>query len=93
MLDVVRMGLYAAQLMGYRQIMDSYRFVTYNGAKTMHVAQQDYGIATGRPASFIILNAPDFYHALNENVEVLYSVRAGRVVAETTPHETHVVLG
>jgi cytosine deaminase len=93
MLDVVRMGLYAAQLMGYRQIMDSYRFVTYNGATTMHIAQKDYGIATGRPASFVILNAPDFYHALNENAEVLYSVRAGRIVAQTTPHETHVVRG
>lgn len=89
MFDVVRMGLYAAQLMGYGQIMDSFRYVTYNGASTLHLTPADYGIAVGKPANCIVLNAPDFYHALNENVEVLYSIRHGRVIAQTTPHETH----
>lgn len=84
MLDVVRMGLYAAQIMGYGQIMDSYRFVTYNGAATLHIAPEDYGIAIGKPANGIVLNAPDFYHALNENAETLYSIRNGKVIVQTT---------
>lgn len=83
MLDVVRMGVYAAQLMGYRQIMDSYRFVTYNAAAVMGL--EDYGIAAGKPADCIILDAPNFYEALNDHAEVLYSVRRGHVIVSTVP--------
>lgn len=88
MLDAVHMGVYAAQLMGYGQIMDSYRFVTLNGAKALNVPEERYGIATGKPASFVVLDAPNFYEALNEHAEVLYSVRRGRVLAETAPRAT-----
>jgi cytosine deaminase len=89
MLDVVRMGVYAAQLMGYSQIMNSYRYVTYNGAKALHIDDQ-YGIEVGKPANCIILNAPNFYEALNENAEVRYSIRAGKVIVSTQPHVTTV---
>ena len=88
MLDVVRMGLYAAQIMGYGQIMNSYKFVTYNGATTLHIAATDYGIAIGKPANCIVLNAPNFYHALNENAETLYSIRGGKVIVRTKAKET-----
>jgi cytosine deaminase len=89
MLDVVRMGVYAAQLMGYSQIMDSYKYVTYNGAKALHI-DDHYGIEVGKPANCIILNASNFYEALNENDEVLYSIRAGKVIVSTRPHVTTV---
>ncbi len=82
-LNVVRMGLYAAQIMGYGRIMDSYRFVTYNGATTLRIAPEDYDIAAGKPANCIALNAPNFYHALNENAETLYSIRNGKVIVQT----------
>ncbi|KAA8815714.1 cytosine deaminase [Bifidobacterium vespertilionis] len=88
MLDAVHMGVYAAQLMGYGQIMDSYRYATVNGAKALNVPENEYGIAVGRPASLIVLDAPDFYNALNEHAEVLYSIRRGRVIAETAPRST-----
>ena len=38
MLDSVSMGVYAAHLMGYSQLQDSFKFVTYNAAKTLHIA-------------------------------------------------------
>ena len=88
MLDAVHMGVYAAQLMGCGQIMDSYRYATVNGAKALNVPEDEYGIAVGRPASLIVLDAPDFYNALNEHAEVLYSIRRGRVIAETAPRST-----
>lgn len=88
MLDAVHMGVYAAQLMGYGQIMDSYRYATVNGAKALNVPEDEYGIAVGRPASLVVLDAPDFYNALNEHAEVLYSIRRGRVIAETAPRST-----
>lgn len=87
MLDVVHMGAYAAQLMGYTQIQESYRYVTYNGAKALCI-DNDYGIQVGKKASCIILNAPDFYQALNNHVEVMASIRRGKVVALTQPAVT-----
>lgn len=88
MLDAVHMGVYAAQLMGYGQIMDSYKYVTINGARTLNIPETDYGIAIGKPASLVIIDAPDFYQALNEHAEILYSIRDGRIIAETTPRTT-----
>lgn len=92
MLDVIMMGVYVDHLMGYHQLQDSFKFVTYNGARTLHI-QDQYGIAVGKPANCILLNAPDFYHALNEHREVLYNIRHGKVIAETRPAKTQLYLG
>ncbi len=91
MLDVVTMGVYIAHLMGYHQLQDAFNYVTYNGAKTMHLSDQ-YGIEVGKPANCILLNAKDFYNALNKHVEVLYNIRHGKILAETKPAETKINL-
>ncbi|MBM6698873.1 cytosine deaminase [Bifidobacterium pullorum subsp. saeculare] len=90
MLDVVHMGLYAAQLMGRSQIMDSYRFVTTNAARTLHLGD-GYGVKVGNDANCIVLDAPDFYEAVNTRAEVLFNIRRGRVVARTSPRDTQVL--
>lgn len=87
MLDATTMGVYIAHLMGYHQLQDAYKFVTYNGAKTLHISDQ-YGIEVGKPANFILLNATDFYNALNQHVEVIANVRHGKFLAKTKPAET-----
>ncbi|MBM6753242.1 cytosine deaminase [Lactobacillus alvi] len=87
MLDAVTMGVYIAHLMGYGQIQDSYKFVTTNAARTLHIEDQ-YGIEVGKPGDCILLNQKDFYNALNEHVEVLYNIRHGKVIAKTTPAVT-----
>lgn len=91
MLDVVTMGVYIAHLMGYSQLQEAFKYVTYNGAKTLHITDK-YGIEVGKPADCIILNAHDFYNALNKHVEVLYNIRHGRILAQTKPAETQVKL-
>ncbi|QLL70874.1 cytosine deaminase [Lactobacillus sp. 3B(2020)] len=87
MIDAVTMGVYIAHLMGYGQIQDSYKFVTTNAARTLHIEDQ-YGIEVGKPGDCILLNQRDFYNALNEHVEVLYNIRHGKVIAKTTPAVT-----
>ena len=89
MLDAVTMGVYIAHLMGYHQLQDAFNYVTYNGAKTLHISD-NYGIEVGKPANCILLNAHDFYNALNKHVEVLYNIRHGKVLAETKPSENKV---
>lgn len=73
MLDAVTMGVYIAHLIGYHQLQDAFNYVTYNGAKTLHISD-NYGIEVGKPANCILLNAHDFYNALNKHVEVLYNL-------------------
>ena len=82
--DVVFMGLHVCQMMGYEDIMNSYRFISTNAAKTLHLDEK-YGIKAGNPASFIVLDAKNYYDALNTNATVLLSCRNGRVVAEGRP--------
>ena len=82
--DVVFMGLHVCQMMGYEDIMNSYRFISTNAAKTLHLSEK-YGIKAGNPASFIVLDAKNYYDALNTNATVLLSCRNGRVVAEGRP--------
>ena len=82
--DVVFMGLHVCQMMGYEDIMNSYRFISTNAAKTLHLGES-YGIRAGNPASFILLDAKNYYDALNTNATVLLSCRNGRVVAEGRP--------
>ena len=84
MRDVVFMGLHVCQMMGYQEIMDSYRLVSVNAAKTLHLGER-YGIREGRPASFLILDADNFYNALNRKSEVLRSYKDGRLIARSDP--------
>ena len=84
MRDVVFMGLHVCQMMGYEEIRSSYNFISNNAARTLHLGE-NYGIQVGRPASFIVLDAKDYYEALNTNAPVLVSVRNGRKIAESKP--------
>lgn len=82
--DVVFNGLYVTQLMGYEQICDSYRFITHNAARTLHLGE-GYGIEVGRPARFVVMDAPSWFEALNWNAPVLRSYRDGRLIARAEP--------
>ena len=84
MRDVVFMGLHVCQMMGYDDIMNSYKFVTTNAAKTLYLGDS-YGIREGNPASFVVLDAKNYYDALNYNAPVLRSYREGRLIAKTEP--------
>ena len=88
--DVVFMGLHVCQMMGYQEIMDSYRFITTNAAKTLHLGET-YGIQEGRPASFVVMDAGNWYDALNTNAAVLLSYKKGKKLAQSTPGSSQVL--
>ncbi|HAQ07420.1 MAG TPA: cytosine deaminase [Bacillus bacterium] len=89
MLQVLHMGIHVSQLMGYEQIMNSIDLITTNSAKTLNI-EGSYGIETGKPANFIVLAAENEYEAIRKQATVRYSVRQGKVIAETKPSETTV---
>jgi cytosine deaminase len=90
MRDVVFMGLHVCQMMGYDDIMNSYKFVTSNAAKTLHLGES-YGIKAGNPASFVVLDAKNYYDALNFNAAVLRSYNKGRLIAQSEPAKKDVM--
>ncbi|WP_174727119.1 cytosine deaminase [Mesobacillus harenae] len=92
MLQVLHMGIHVSQLMGYEQIINSIDLITSNSAKTMNI-EESYGIEIGKAANFIVLNAENEYEAIRKQAAVRYSIRNGKIIAETKPSETVVTLG
>jgi cytosine deaminase len=90
MMDVVHMGLHVCQMMGYEEILNSYKLITHNAAKTLHLGDS-YGIKEGNQANFIMLNSDDFYQALNKRSEILYSWHNGKLIAKTEPAKKEVL--
>jgi len=89
MRDVVYMGLYVGHMLGHDEIMNSYKFVTENAARTLHLGNE-YGIKEGNPANIVIYDSINWYDALNNNSDVLYSFKNGNLISETKPSETKV---
>ena len=92
MLQVLHMGIHAAQLMGYEEIINSIDLVTKNSAKALHIVDE-YGIEAGKPANFIVLNADNEYDVIRKQAAVTHSYRNGKLIAGTKPAETMINLG
>ncbi len=85
------MGLHVCQMMGYEDLVNAYKFITTNAARTLHLGE-GYGIAENRPANFVVLDAENYYDALNTNAAVLASYRNGKCIARSAPQAAEVLL-
>lgn len=83
MLQVLHMGLHVCQLMGYDQLDSGIKLITTNSARALQLP--DYGIQSGNSANLVILPADSGFDALRRQVPVRYSIRHGKVIAETVP--------
>ncbi|MCA9765692.1 MAG: cytosine deaminase [Carnobacterium sp.] len=84
MLQVLHMGLHVGQMMGYEEINQSLHLISTNSAKVMHV-QEQYGIEIGKPGNVIVLDADSGYEAVRRQAVVLYSIRNGQIISQTSP--------
>ncbi|GAB7228096.1 cytosine deaminase [Vibrio rotiferianus] len=91
MLQVLHMGLHVCQVMGYDQINNSLDLISTNSARTLNI-QDKHGIEAGKPGCLLILPAENGFDAVRRQVPVRYSVRHGKVIAETQPATTHIHL-
>ncbi len=90
MLQVLHMGLHVTQMMGYDEIDGGLDLITRNSARTLGL--REYGIEVGHPANLLVLPARDGFDAVRRQVPVRYSIRGGRLLAETVPAQTTVFL-
>ncbi|MCS6812671.1 MAG: cytosine deaminase [Cyanobacteria bacterium] len=87
MLDVAVMALHVCHMTGMAEIEACYNMITWNGAKTLHLGDR-YGVAEGKPANVIVLDAHDRYDALRRRATVTHVIAQGKLLLETTPATT-----
>lgn len=79
MLEVAHMGLHVAQMTSRKGIQACFDAVTVNAAKVMHL--EDYGLAPGCDASFVLLQARDGIEAIRLRANRLKVWRKGKLLA------------
>jgi cytosine/creatinine deaminase len=84
LLAVAEMAVHVCQMTGLDEIDACFDMVTRFGAQTLGI-QDNYGIAVGKPANLIVLDASSPYEAILERATVKTVISRGQVLAETTP--------
>jgi len=79
MLDVAHMAVHVCQMMGKEEIDACYDMVTWNGAKTLNIADR-YGIAEGREANLVLLEAGNRFEAIRTRAAPRYVISRGKVL-------------
>jgi cytosine deaminase len=85
--QVAHVGAHAAQLMSPGEIAECFRMVTDRAAAVLGLGEE-YGIAEGRPASFLLLPATGPFDVVRRQVAPSHVVSHGRLVATTPPRVT-----
>ncbi|HEX6118702.1 MAG TPA: amidohydrolase family protein [Dongiaceae bacterium] len=83
MLEVAHMGLHVAQMTGQDAMRACFAAVTENPARILQL--DGYGIAPGKNADLVILQAADPVEAIRVRATRLAVLRRGKMIAETPP--------
>jgi len=86
MLDVAFMGLHVAQMSHPAEMAKCFDMVTTESAAIMHL--DHYGLAVGKRASLVVLDAGNKIEAVRLRAERLCVVARGKVVAERPRRDT-----
>ncbi len=81
MLDVAFMGLHVGQLSSREDMSWCFDAVTENSARIMGL--QGYGVAKGKDANFVLLQARDKIDAIRLRAHRIAVIRAGKVVSRS----------
>lgn len=87
MLAAAQLALFLCHMSGYEEINDVLDLITTNAAKTLRV-QDRYGIEEGKPADFLVIDAPTAFEALRLIPARLHVFKNGRELAATVPSKS-----
>lgn len=91
LMNILDNGIHLAQLMQEEDFEKNLDLVTYNGAKALYI-QDEYGLDEGKPANFIVLNAPNEFETIKNRAECLSSVLNGKFLFKKAKREFEVKL-
>jgi len=86
MLEVAFLASHLLWMMTHRDRETIYDMITVNPAKMLHL--KDYGLAVGKEANLLILEASDLLEAFTYQAEASHVIRNGRLVAQSSIHRT-----
>ncbi len=81
MLEVASMGVHVAQMTSQAAMRQCFDAVTTSAARVLQL--QDYGLATGCHADFVLLQARDPIEAIRLRATRLKVFRRGKLIAES----------
>lgn len=84
MLAAAQLALFLCHMSGYDEIDAVFDLITTNAAKVLRI-QDHYGIEEGKPADFLLLDAPSAFEALRLVPARLHVFKRGWEIASTTP--------
>src|SRR5438034_3464244 len=84
MLAAAQLALFLCHMSGYAEINDVLDLIITKAAKALRL-QDSYGIEEGKPADFLVLDAPSAFEALRLVPVRLHVFKSGREVAYTAP--------
>ena len=90
MLDVAFMGLHVAQMTSPAEMQRCFTMVTEENAKIMHL--DDYGLAVGKAASLVVLDAGSAIEALRLRPDRLCVISKGRLVSQQARNDARLTL-
>ena len=90
MLEVAHMAVHVAQMTSRAAIGQCFDAVTVNSARVMGL--DDYGLAIGKSADLIVLQARDPIEAIRLKAARLFVIKSGRIIARSPRRESHLSL-
>lgn len=87
MLAAAQLALFLCHMSGHEEINDVLDLITTNAAKALRITDR-YGIKEGKPADFLVLDAPSAFEALRLVPARLHVFKQGREIASTTPQRS-----
>lgn len=84
MLAAAQLALLLCHMSGYEEIQAVLDLITTNAARTLRI-QDQYGIAEGKSADFLLIDALSVFDALRLLPSRLHVFKAGREIATTLP--------
>lgn len=91
MMNILDNGIHLTQVASYEELESAFDLITYNSAKTLMLEDQ-YGLAAGKPANFIVLDESSVFEAIRQRAEVLASVRHGNFLFRRSAPEYKIPL-
>lgn len=83
LMNVLDNAIHMAQIMSFEEMERALDLITYGGATTLNLGEE-YGLEKGRPANFVVLDAPDALEAVRQRADVVASVRHGEFLFRKT---------
>ncbi len=84
MLAAAQLAVLLCHMSGYEEISDVFDLITSRAAKTLRIEDR-YSIEEGKPADFLVLDAPSAFEAIRLVPARLHVFKGGRKIASTTP--------